>query len=407
MTDLTPCPIRRLIYVPGDADVLGAFTRSISGQDDRGEIAFTYSGSVFEACEGAGVEVLCLPIRNSPRMLEHGRVRINEIRMPFAGRRGIRYYLGQLLFAVRIIRHARLFRADAALIANQHLWFLYSPLAWLGIRVIPSLHQTFWSRDHRPRDLKSRLLQALDGRFWRRRVHATIAVSEECARQVVELSGPLRSQIRVVVAQYPTDLPPLREPPPRNPFRVLFAGRIRASKGIWEVLDAARMLQQRQPGRYRWVFAGGGLELDELRLEVAKRGLGEIVTVTGQVAPRRLLELIDECHVLVSPTRSDFREGLQKIAIEGILRGRPVVTTKYSNAFDRFGPALLECEERSAESLVRAIETLSRDAACYRRIQQVAVQLRPAMTTPNLGYRQAVLSLVSGWKDRDRMDVDP
>jgi len=392
-TDPRPRSVRRLIYVPGPADVLGAFARSISGQDDRGEISLTYSGSVFEACEGAGVDVLCLPTGATPRTLERGRIRIEEIPMPFEGRGGIRFYLGQLLFAMRIIRRARRFSADAALIANQHLWFLYSPLSWLGIRVIPSLHQTFWSRDHRPRDLKSRLLQALDGRFWRRRVHATIAVSEECARQVVELSGPLRSPIRVVVAQYPTDLPPPREPPPGDPFRVLFAGRIRTSKGIWEVLDAAGMLQERQPGRYRWVFAGGGLELDELRLEVTKRGLGEIVTVTGKVAPRRLLELMDECHVVVSPTRSDFREGLQKIAVEGILRGRPVVTTKYSNAFDRFGSALIECEERSAESLAGRIRELESDRLLLRRKADEALKLRSQLFDRDIGYKHAVVSL--------------
>jgi len=395
-TSRTP---RRLIYVPGDADVLGAFARSISGEDDRGEIAITYSGSVFEACEAAGVEVLCLPSRAEGRTLSRGRIHIEETPVPFAGKGGFRYFVGQVLFALRILRRAGQFRADMALIANQHLWFLYSPLAWLGVRIVPSLHQTFWPRDLRPRDLKNRVFQALDGRFWRRRVHATIAVSDECARQVVELSGPRHGPIRVVVAQYPTELPPPREPPPMDPFRVLFAGRVRASKGIWEVLDAAETLQRRAPGRYRWVFAGPGSELEDLRRAVAQQGLGDLVEVLGPVPPRRLLELMDDCHVVVSPTRSDFREGLQKIAIEGILRGRPVVTTKYSNAFDRFGPALLECEERSAGSLIGSIERLATEGSLFEVKSSQARLLSHLLVDRSLGYKAAIEHLIRAWQN--------
>jgi glycosyltransferase involved in cell wall biosynthesis len=51
----------------------------------------------------------------------------------------------------------------------------------------------------------------------------------------------------------------------------------------------------------RWVLVGGGGLVEQVRDEIAARGLGERVTMPGVVAHERALELLAACEVCVSP----------------------------------------------------------------------------------------------------------
>jgi glycosyltransferase involved in cell wall biosynthesis len=221
-------------------------------------------------------------------------------------------------------------------------------------------------------------------------VAGTIAVSDECARQVREISDDPDAPVRVVVAQYPLDLPPQSLPPREGPFRVLFAGRLERTKGVWDVLAAAQALHESNPGRFAWTLAGSGIELDSLREAVEVAGLASSVSVPGHLSPQELIAAIDAHHVVISPTTSGFSEGLQKVALEGILRGRPVITTIFSNAFDKFGSALIRCEERDPNSIASAVTALADDKQSYERARAESVRYSSVFFDRRQGYKEAV-----------------
>jgi glycosyltransferase involved in cell wall biosynthesis len=104
----------------------------------------------------------------------------------------------------------------------------------------------------------------------------------------------------------------------------------------------------------------------------------------------QLIEAIDSHHVLLTPTTSSFSEGLQKVALEGVLRGRPVITTVFSNAFDMFRPALLECRERDPQSIAEQVKRLADDPALYEATRSASDRLSGLFHDRSLGYGRAL-----------------
>jgi glycosyltransferase involved in cell wall biosynthesis len=386
---------RRLLYLAGTGDALGLFRQELLGVDGRRELAIPYSRQVLEVCESLEAGVLTIVERSEARVVDHGRVRIEEHAIPFNRSSGAVYHFGRLLFAFKIAWIAWCFRPQVVLASTSSHWFALALLSWMNIKIITSLHNSFWPVEHRPLGLVRRAIIRLNGWFWRRHVTGTIAVSEECARQVREIARSSELPIRVIVAQYPNDLPPTQSPPAVGPFRVLFAGRLERTKGVWDVLEAAKRLSVSHEGRFFWTLAGGGGELQALRTAVMDAGLEGSVSVPGNLTPIELIEAIDAHHALVSPTTSGFSEGLQKVALEGMLRGRPVVTTRYSNAFDRFGSALVSCDERNPDSIAQCLVRLAEDANFYEDARAASLRNADVFFDRRLGYAQAVEDMVA------------
>jgi colanic acid biosynthesis glycosyl transferase WcaI len=67
---------------------------------------------------------------------------------------------------------------------------------------------------------------------------------------------------------------PIAFPGPEN-FRILFAGNMGKGQALDTVLESATLLQQRG-SRVQWIFLGGGVELDRLKIEAHKRQLNNV-----------------------------------------------------------------------------------------------------------------------------------
>jgi glycosyltransferase involved in cell wall biosynthesis len=380
----------RLLYLAGTGDALGLFQQELLGIDARRELALPYSSQVVDVCESLGIDLLTVVEGRGGRTLDHGRVRIEEHGIPFTRARGAAFHLGKLLFGLKVAWIAIRYRPQTVLAATSSHWFTLSLLSWMNVRVITSLHNSFWPAAHRPRSGVGRAILKLNGMFWRRCVSATIAVSEECARQAREIASDSTLPIRVVVAQYPDDLPPRVSPPSKQPFRILFAGRLERYKGVWDVLNAAKLLAAAHPGQFVWTIGGDGEELLRLREATQSEGLTDVVSLPGRLTPMQLIEAIDSHHVLLTPTTSSFSEGLQKVALEGVLRGRPVITTVFSNAFGMFRPALLECRERDPQSIAEQVKRLADDPALYEATRSASDRLSGLFHDRSLGYGRAL-----------------
>jgi glycogen synthase len=385
---------RRLLYLAGSGNALDLFRQELNGRDERQELAIPYSRQVLDVAEKLGADVLMIVERSDRRRLNHGRVRIEEHPIPFNQSRGPVYHFGRICFALKIAWIAWYFRPQVVLASTAGHWFTLAILSWMKIKIITSLHNTFWPREHPPAGRVKNTILKLNGWFWHRHVTGTIAVSDECARQVRAVSPNSTAPVRVVVAQYPSDLPPQILPPQESSFRVLFMGRVERVKGVWDVFAAAQSLDKTYPGRFYWTIAGVGEELESLREAVTAAGLESSVLLPGHLAPQELIRQIDAHHVVVSPTTSGFSEGLQKVALEGILRGRPVITTVFSNAFDRFGSALTLCEAQNPDSIAAAVLHLADNPKSYERARVESLRLSQVFFNRGEGYGEAIQNML-------------
>jgi glycosyltransferase involved in cell wall biosynthesis len=74
--------------------------------------------------------------------------------------------------------------------------------------------------------------------------------------------------------------------------------------GLWHgvrvlpaIIDAVRAVR----GDVRWILVGSGALFDEVQAEIERRGLGDMVTLTGLVPRARAVELLGACDVCLSP----------------------------------------------------------------------------------------------------------
>jgi len=118
---------------------------------------------------------------------------------------------------------------------------------------------------------------------------------------------------------------PYSPPNQTKPIRFIFIGRLLAEKGIFEYLEAARLVKKRYPGTEFIVL--GGLDPDNpaaLSQKQLDRVIEEdIIIYPGYV--NNVNECIRNSHVFVLP--SYYREGVPRSTQEAMAIGRAVITT--------------------------------------------------------------------------------
>jgi glycosyltransferase involved in cell wall biosynthesis len=97
------------------------------------------------------------------------------------------------------------------------------------------------------------------------------------------------------------------------------------------------------------------------------------VVLRGQSNQPAMLDMIGKSHVLISPTTSDFSEGLAKVPLEGVIAGRPVIVSSSVPAKELLGDAAQEIPADNQTLLVDAVRQLVVDPEKYR-LQQAACE---------------------------------
>jgi glycosyltransferase involved in cell wall biosynthesis len=369
--------IRRVFYASaGGADIIASHKAWREGRDNPTEVSITFSGQVEEFCREIGAKALLISDRADGAVLEDG-----DFRLEHRGkhpRSGIPYFWEELRYCLMLSRAARSFRADLALVdSGVTQFFMLSLFPLFGIPVVPILHNCLWARGFRPQSRGQKLIQWLDARFWRHGARATIAVSPEAQRQVEELSGPRHPPIRQIRAQFRrpffANIPPPN--PDKNPFEVMFIGRVVEAKGVLDLPKMARFIEDHEPGLVRWTICGRGDTLDRVRALVAELDLETVVEVPGWVSLETLQGLYAKSHCWIVPTRSGFAEGLAMTAAESIMAGRPIVANPIVPALEVLAPAAVGARSNDWQSHAEAVRSLAEDRQLYRRLQAACAPL--------------------------------
>lgn len=163
---------------------------------------------------------------------------------------------------------------------------------------------------------------------------------------------------------------------------VLYVGRFEASKGLLDLLDAARIVLDRHPvPAPRFVLVGTGPLLDTVRELVSQNGLSGHVELKGQIdADRRpeLMELYGQAQLFVLPSH---HEGMPTVLLEAMASGLPAVSTAVGGALEVVvnGDNGLLVPPHEPEALASALLSLLSDARLRSEVSRnarTAVQQR-------------------------------
>jgi glycosyltransferase involved in cell wall biosynthesis len=142
-----------------------------------------------------------------------------------------------------------------------------------------------------------------------------------------------------------------------GPITFLFIGRLLGDKGVWEFVQAARILRSDMPG-VRFQLLGpldegnrSGIARTELERWV-EEGTIEYLGTTEDVRP-----YIEQATAIVLPS---YREGLPRSLLEAAAMGRPLIATDVPGCREVVKPGVngLLCEVKNAGSLAKAMKTM-------------------------------------------------
>ena len=392
-----PLASPRVVYAAGPGDVIGTYRHWIAGRDDPAQVAVTYSSQFYDLCREAGASGYLIASTPSKQKLVDGQFIIEHRPVPFSRGPGPMYHVGQTISAVRLIASAVRFKADLVVVTQTSHWFVLGLLPLFGIAVVPTLHCVLWAKSHPPTGRLNRLIWKWNRRFFRKRVLAVLSLSNDITSQVESMLDGTSLRIIPFLPSYrresfgdgfgPPPLPP--------PFRVFFAGRIEKNKGVFDLFNIARRFADEGHTEIEFDLCGTGGQLETLKQEVERAGLQNRFRLHGHSTKPFMRQMYEQCHVVIVPTTSDFNEGFNKVVAEGVLAGRPVITSSVCPALEYVRQAVLKVPPDQPAATGDAILSLSSNPTLYEQKREGSSEVRKQFYDPTRSWRAAFLTALS------------
>lgn len=155
----------------------------------------------------------------------------------------------------------------------------------------------------------------------------------------------------------------------RREFRILFVGRLEEYKGVYDLVDAIRMLvADPELTKYQLtlVMAGDGGEREKLRKTVREYGMEGRVSFR-QASYEQMPEIYAEADIFVAPSRPSTKLVLGKpqitweeqyctVLLEGQAMGLPIVTTRSGGIPENIGNAGVVVAPGDVHAIAQAIK---------------------------------------------------
>jgi glycosyltransferase involved in cell wall biosynthesis len=236
------------------------------------------------------------------------------------------------------------------------------------------------------------MLSRLDRPLWQKSAAAILSASIDITRQIDQTTaGTHRPVIQFLPTYRPgtfeADLPPGK----REPFRVLFAGRIEGYKGVFDLLEIANRFKVAGRETIEFDLCGTGSAIEPLNDRIAQSNLDGRFRVHGHCDRAKMRQMFRDCHVLIVPTTTDFAEGFNQVVAEGVLAGRPVITSSVCPALDYVREAVIEVPPNDVTAYHDAILRLHDDTNLYEQKRAASISLQKQFYDPALGWAQALL----------------
>jgi len=168
--------------------------------------------------------------------------------------------------------------------------------------------------------LPARKRALADGAF--RSADKVIALAKSWRELFVSI-GVAPSAIEVLNNITPRSGATLREREPGEPVRLLFLGEIGTRKGVFDILEALRLMPEEERKSIR-LDIGGNKNEEALKARIAEYGLQDTVCFHGFVSGEAKRKLLEGSDIFILPS---FNEGLPIAILEAMSYGCAIIST--------------------------------------------------------------------------------
>lgn len=217
---------------------------------------------------------------------------------------------------------------------------------------IPFNHEGIWGR----REMKAKVISGAD-RF--------IAVSKK-AKKALLSEGAEDEKIAVIPPGIDLDVFTPFKRDEKNQLTVLFSGRLVNEKGIYELIEAIRMLKSKYNGdqrKVKFVIIGEGEQKDDLlRLEI-KYGIRSMITHKSLEYSQMPREY-QEADIFVAPSKRTkyWEEQFGMSILEAQASGLPIITTDTGAIKENVGENAIFVPEANGLALAKEIDNMVNNA---------------------------------------------
>lgn len=148
------------------------------------------------------------------------------------------------------------------------------------------------------------------------------AVSSVVAKEIEMSFGLNTNKVKVIGNAVDTELFIPSGSKEKIPY-VLFSGRLYVRKGLYDLLESAKIVCQKIPS-LKFLIAGSGPLERNIRRIIKKEGLSQKVILLGKLDLKSLLKYYQNATVLVLPS---YAESFPTVILEAMACGIPVVAT--------------------------------------------------------------------------------
>jgi glycogen(starch) synthase len=387
----------RILYAAGPGDVLGTYRHWKAGRDDPSQVSMTYSGQFYDLIKELDAEAYVIACNKNRGLLRDGQFVIEHRPIPFHHTpNAVLYHLGQLWSALRLICSAIFYRADVVVIVcGTCHWFPLRILRLFRVKVVPTMHCVIWRKGQSLRGLQ-RHIGKLNRKFFTKTVAAIMTASHDISQQLGELTGGGMKSVHEFLPTYrPEQFKEIGEASKvRAPFRVFFAGRVERNKGVFDLLEIARRFTAAGRTDIEFDLCGAGGALPELKASAEAADLAERFRCHGHCNKPTMREMFARCHVVIVPTTSEFIEGFNQVVAEGVLSGRPVITSSVCPALDYVRDAVVEVPPDDVKGYGDAILKLCDDQAFYEQKTAACYAAQGQFYDPEKSWRQTLRNVL-------------
>lgn len=387
----------KIVYSSAPVDATSVYMHWVVGQDDPSHFAITYAQHFYELAKKFNAKSWLISSRDKKGFIQDNDFRIEFRSLKYQSRSSIVYFAGQIWSGLRLIFSTILFKANILIVTEDRtFWFLLGILPLFGIKVIPTIHCTLWPKYKRPSTVQG-IIQKLNSWFFRYGCVEICVVSEDIKDQIVKItngrSRPIRTFIPAYRREFLDDIKSRSHNPESETFQVLFAGRVESSKGVYLLLEVAKRLISIKPNCV-FNICGTGSQVEGLKAAALEAGIAKQFVLHGHCDRDKLREMYEMSHVIVVPTTKDFVEGFNKVVAEGVIMGKPIVTSPVCPALSIVRDAAVEVAPDNVDDYFNAIFKLATDRSFYQQKQRNAIALREQFFTYSNSWEAHVEDVV-------------
>jgi glycosyltransferase involved in cell wall biosynthesis len=168
---------------------------------------------------------------------------------------------------------------------------------------------------------------------------------------------------------------PLAMPESADPFRVVSAGRLTATKGFDRLVRACALARERG-APVELAILGRGDQEAVIRETAAEAGFSDHLELPGWVPHHEVADWIARSHVFALPASVGFHDGLPNVVLESMASARPVILSPLPAAHEAVTPGVEGEVLRSADDVDGLADALVRLARSPEAAERMGLAAR-------------------------------